>query len=310
VVSARSSIHPELEVERPSGWAVTRAKRINSTTLGRALGLANWRPPVHANDLQVQSVNLIIYRFASAKRARSVPESDPPTSFPSPPLPPLPDSITEGRHYVAAEVRFILPWGHDDLAWLAVIDVQTLSVLMLRAHIDGTNGLVFPSDPITLNGGPASSAPSSALDLLRVSLPLSGLDTPVAGLVNLSGSLVSVRDLEYPTASPPTVATGTDFAYGSRTNEFAAVNAYHRFDQALRTIDSLGFPIAGYLKGTTLPTLVDHRGHMPPNPFPSSGRTINAYCMGNGAGESSAPALSSPIPPTSRTHSGSRAITE
>ena len=59
--------------------------------------------------------------------------------------------------------------------------------------------------------------------------------TPPAGGANqaLIGSRVRVQDLEPATVAPPTEAPGTNFDYGSRTNNFAAVNAYYHNDRVL-----------------------------------------------------------------------------
>src|SRR5262249_13566696 len=52
----------------------------------------------------------------------------------------------------------------------------------------------------------------------------------------------------------------TAFNFDVRTNDFAAVNAYHHCDRFFRLVESLGFPRATYFDGTTFPIPVDHRG--------------------------------------------------
>ncbi len=45
----------------------------------------------------------------------------------------------------------------------------------------------------------------------------------------------------------------TDFVYGSRTNNFAAVNAYYHVDRFFELVEDLGFPLPSYFGGTTFP---------------------------------------------------------
>ena len=66
------------------------------------------------------------------------------------PLPPVPDSIENGRHYVAAEIVFVLGTQRiPDLHWIAVVEAETLAVLFVQPLIDDVDALVFQDDPIT-----------------------------------------------------------------------------------------------------------------------------------------------------------------
>ena len=73
---------------------------------------------------------------------------------------------------------------------------------------------------------------------------------------------VQISDFELATVAPPTEPAGTDFNYDSRTNDFAAVNAYYHCDRFFRLVEELGFPIRSYFDGTTFPVPVDHRGSL------------------------------------------------
>src|SRR5262249_5875348 len=194
---------------------------------------------------------------------------------PNPPLPPLPKSIENGRHYVAAEVVFILPTVRvPDLHWIAIIEAKTLAVLRVIPLIDDVHGLVFPQDPITDNGGPAPNAPSSLLNPDRRSALLRGVAPPSGGNYALVGDLIKLNDAEPPPIAPPTEPVGTDFNFDARTDNFAAVNAYYHCDRFFRLVHKLGFDVPVYFGGTLFPTIVDHRG---------MGITINAHCLGNGS---------------------------
>src|SRR5207248_5805039 len=106
----------------------------------------------------------------------------PPTTSPSLPLPPVAQSINEGQHYVCVEIDFGLAGrGFRELNWVALIDIETLSVLYLRACVDAASGMVFELDPVTTNGGPLPSANTAALNPVRTSVLLPGLSAPPMG---------------------------------------------------------------------------------------------------------------------------------
>ena len=174
------------------------------------------------------------------------------------------------------------------LHWVALVDVESLSVLYLEAFVSDVKGLVFEIDPITTNGGPRPSANSAALNPVRVSDVLPGLNAPVAGTQSLVGENVQLSDVESPTIAAPTEPTGTDFNFDARTNNFAAVNAYYHCDKFFRLLDGMGFTRAGYFGATTFPTPVDHRGLEDDNPasqtYCPTGQCINAHCLGNSGG--------------------------
>ena len=57
-------------------------------------------------------------------------------------LPPVGDEFRDGEHYVAVKVDFILglpQWG--TLHWTAILDVDTLTCLYVRPHVDDVTGV-------------------------------------------------------------------------------------------------------------------------------------------------------------------------
>ena len=193
-------------------------------------------------------------------------------------------SIHPGHDYLVMEVVFTLPFGgFDRLNWRALIEVETDTVLWLRALIAGVNGLVFTYDPITSTGVLTNTAdqPNNILNPLRDDVALDGLSGPVAGVQSLAGTRVTVSDDDAPTVAPPTEASGTDFDYASRTNNFAAVSAYYHANNFFATVEGLGFKLSDYFDGTSFPVHVDHRA----SAGDPGGLEINAFCGGNALGD-------------------------
>lgn len=202
---------------------------------------------------------------------------------PTLPLPPLHERLREGQDYLVAELLFTAtssPWGV--LNWRALVEVESGAVLYLRALIDGVNGLVFTADPITSTGVLTNTADqnNALLDPLRDDVVLPRLNAPVAGIQSLVGSYVQLIDDDTPNIAPPTQPTGTDFDYQTRTDEFAAVNAYYHADSIFALIEDLGFPLATYFDGTSFPVHVDHRA----STGAGNGIEINAFCAGDAEG--------------------------
>jgi hypothetical protein len=301
VLSAQSTIHPGLEVKRPSATKVKQAESIDEAELARLLGLSKQTKGPFIPDsasLKIEGHRLVIYRYESSKRVvptgpvqqptdkkrNNKQEGEPGTfapDLPTLPLPPVSDNIKEGQHYVCVKIDFALsgrPFGL--LHWMAIIEVETLSVLFLRAFVDCVNGMVFEDDPITTNGGPLPTANNAALNPVRVSDTLPGLAAPVSGTQSLTGENVQLADVEPPTIAAPTEPVGTDFNFDARTDNFAAVNAYYHCDKFFRLANGMGFTQAGYFGATTFPSPVDHRGSI----ITTNGVEINAHCVGNASG--------------------------
>lgn len=290
IVSAQSSRHAALDAQLPDDKALQRAARIDAKLLARQLG-ADSDKHCDPSTLSLLRQRLLVFRYEADRRL--APE-DPPTPgtqaaaaatapgrlHPTLPLPAVSDAVHDGQHRVVIEATFTLSWnGINDLPWVALLDVETLAVLYLRAFIDDVNGLVFKEDPITANGGPLPGAPVAELDALRSTVQLVDINPPVAGTVSLTGSQVTVTNVEVPNAAPPTRPAGSPFDYAARTDNFAAVNAYYHCNRFFDLVQDLGFDLPTYFTGTLFPSVVDHRGHF----GTANGIEINAYCMGNGS---------------------------
>jgi zinc metalloprotease ZmpB len=192
-------------------------------------------------------------------------------------LPPVPSEIREGRWYVVAELVFRLPYEGSRMNWRMLVEVETNTILYLRALSSGVNGLVFTYDPIT-STGTATNIPNQSNAVLnphRDDVVLPNLNPPVAGIQPLVGTYANVTNVSSPNISAPSQSVGNDFDYNVRTDEFAAVNAYYHVDRFFRLVADLGFSIASYFDGTSFPIEVDHRG---------LGNAINANCVGDGDG--------------------------
>jgi zinc metalloprotease ZmpB len=277
VVAASSTRHPDLTVKRPPEAALRRFKEIDEQTLAPLLGL---KPGSRdSKSLKITGTRLVVYQYEAAKR---LPEAEARTGdelvaheHPTLPLPPLPPSIVEDGHYVSAVVHFELGTReYPTLNWRVIIDVAAGAVLHLRAFVDDVSALVFEQDPITTApSGPLPSATSALLNPKRVSVLLPGLNPPSNGTQGLQGAIVAVSDVESPPVTPPTTS-GVDFNYDSRSNDFAAANAYYHCDRFFRLVEGMGFNLASYFGPTPFPSPVDHRG------FGGTGNVVNAHCLG------------------------------
>lgn len=295
VVAAQSKRHTQVDADMPSADALKSAARLDKKRLTKELGIDHDKA-CDASSFKVLRQRLMVYRYDPAERlarehhapaptaaqtAQPSPQPSPQTGHlhPTLPLPPVNERVRDGRHRVVIELTFSVTWnGIADLAWVALLDVDTLSVLYLRAFIDDVNGLVFEADPVTLNGGPLPSATTAQLNPLRSTVQLPEL-VPAAGIVSLTGPHVAVQDLEALAVAPPTRPAGSPFSYDARTDNFAAVNAYYHCDRFFHLVRDLGFDLPTYFTGTPFPSPVDHRG----TTIFTGPNTINAYCAGNGS---------------------------
>jgi hypothetical protein len=282
VISAQSTVHTDVRVAAPSEETINRLVGLDEQALARSLGLSEQEERFDRASLAIERRELYVYRYEADQRVR---EPDQVTergeeslrhSHQNPPLPAVPGEIVASEHYVVAAVYFTLGTpAIPGLRWVALVEAETLAVLMLRAFVASVQGMVFTQEPVTTNGGPSPNAPEADLDALRTSVLLPGLDPPSGGSYALLGPIVAVKDVEAPAIAPPTEPSGTDFDFTSRTDNFAAVNAYYHADRFFRLVQELGFDLNVYFGGTLFPTAVDHRG--------LGGATINAHCLGNGS---------------------------
>jgi hypothetical protein len=286
VVSAQSTRHALVDASRPSERAVNRAEKVDNNLLGKHFGLLEKHKEFDLDSLEIKSVRLIIYQYESGKRVAAEENPGPHREEAfvhepiRPPLPEVAEGIRDGQHYVCAEVIFVLGTRRiPGLRWIAILEVETLSILFLRPLVDSVDGLVFKDEPATDSAGPATNASTLALNAARSSVLLRGLAPPLGGNYALTGDIIQVSNLEPPPGAPPIEPAGTDFNFDARTDNFSAVNAYYHCDRFFRLVKDLGFDLNVYFGGTIFPTAVDHRGSI----TSITGQEINAHCLGNGS---------------------------
>jgi zinc metalloprotease ZmpB len=320
IVESTNTTLANIQAEMPSGETIARWQELFATTerrpvaargeesaatpaddtIRQALGLAEGQseegrtgPGPDAARLRVNRGRFFVFRYDPEQRQPTEPAVDDKTFDlerdniqPTLPLPPVPETIRPGGDYLVAEILFTLPFGGmSRLNWRALIEVETNTVLYLRALIAGVNGLIFTYDPITSTGVLTNTAdqPNGVLNPLRDDVTLPNLNGAVAGEQSLSGPNVLVIDDDPPPILPPTRPSGSDFDFVARTNEFAAVNAYYHADNLFSVIESLGFALDDYFDGTSFPVHVDHRASAPNSD--DDGIEINAFCAGDVEGD-------------------------
>jgi zinc metalloprotease ZmpB len=260
----------------PTAEQVARLKSVDERILAQQLGLADKVTQFDVASLRVSHKNLMIYRYDAKKRAHLplAPPDGRDSKSNGMPLPPIPDDVVDGSYNVVAAVYFdIRRKERSSTHWLALIEARRLSVLHLEEFAPGIRGMVFPADPVTMHGGPLPSAGDNQLNPRRVWADLRNLYQTVPQ--QLVGSNVRIEDFEAPQNTVPTEQSGTDFAFGARSNEFAAVNAYFHCSRFFEYVESLGFTRAEYFPGTTFPIDVDPRGTSTQDNDPNS---VNAQC--------------------------------
>ncbi|MBA2416249.1 MAG: hypothetical protein H0V64_10265 [Geodermatophilaceae bacterium] len=303
VGNVHNTSFPEIVVDIPDRTELRRAatgeRGLMTTALGTRLTLTTARRTRgrEAGDdrkrTEIVTDQVVVYRYDAAKRLNDeVQRPDLPIgsgeanghnhaiAFPFD-IPAAPD-IEDGSFRIAREIVFrIMTPPRSMVIWLALVDVQTGGLLYLRPFLADVNGMVFERDPFSAGGiaGPDSTA--ATLNPFRSSVALVGLTAPASGADQaLTGDRVQVLDFEPAAVAPPTRPSGSNFDYDSRTDNFAAVNAYHHNDAFFRLVENLGFAMGTFFNGTTFPVPVDHRGRF----GSSDGIEINASCSGNGTG--------------------------
>lgn len=279
VRAASSTLHYDIAAQ-PPGDALTGAS-LNAAAVGEFDGVVRKAIPA-ATEMRINRTRLMVYRYNRAERILRHSPQDKDSGFhvepPTLPLPPIPATIVDGRHYVVVEAMFSLQIpGYDMLNWRAFIEPDSGAVLYLRALTDGSVGFVFERDPMTKTGNAANlpSASSATLDLQRDTVTLLNLGAISNGTQSLAGNFVFLADKTAPSPAPPTEPVPFNFQYVSRTDNFAAVNAYYHCDRFFRFVQDIGFSIASYFDHTAFPVPVDHRG---------MGNAVNAQCPGNTLG--------------------------
>ncbi len=295
ILSATSTVHHEIQVDRPNSEAIQYAQTLLSRQTDvlqlQEIGIILPQDGLDESqrDARLNAVRLVVFRFDANRRQGELhqPSNDSigfqEMPLPTMPLPPLPATIHDGKFYVALEIYFTTttpPWGR--LNWVVYIDITTKAILQLRPLVSNVTGAVFLRDPITKGRGLTPSASNAQLDPLRDAVTLPRLSNPSAGIQTLTGEYVTVVDVNPPTVPVPTTTSPFDFTYHVRTNDFAATNAYFHCDRFFQMVRDINIPThsLSYFVGTTFPVQVDHRDVFDQN----SGITINAYCAGNSTG--------------------------
>jgi zinc metalloprotease ZmpB len=218
------------------------------------------------------------HHAGKSKSAKNVTDHVHDHDHPTIDLPPVNKAIKDGQYYLVAEVTFARKQkGHGMLPWLALIEVETNSILHIFPLTSGVGGKVFVQDPLTSTGDLTNTAnnTNAVLNALQTDVVLPHLDAPDGmGVQHLKGTYVEVVEVDGRVAAAPTNPAGTDFDYDTRTNNFAAVNAYYHSSNFFATVESLGFDKDTYFTGTNFPVDIDHADHA----------NVNAHCPGNGAG--------------------------
>ena len=280
VSSSQSSVHHDVVIANRDSLQENSygPAEIKPGTLKKLLGIAGAKAPA------ITSTRALIYRYHAGERLHpetGAHEDALQAALPSLPLPPVPASLAEGAHYMVTEVLFTFAvpgWGN--LNWRAFIDMNSGAVLYLRPFVACASGMIYPFDPITRTGNralvPAAGEP--ALNPLRISDTLDGLNPPVPAGQALTGVFARLTDTAAPAAAPPQEGAPFVFNYTVADRRFSAVNAYHHVDWLFRLMQGMGFNVPAYFDGTTFPVPVDHAGF---------GDAVNARAPGNATGTGS-----------------------
>ncbi len=272
--AVQSSMHGSISIENPAAQVSDGGERkLSNARLRKLLGielpkLGNGRIP-----------RQVVYRYEPEQREEPSAGEGCFTGEPSvAPLPPTTlAGLAKGNHYIVDEVLFDAALSPQQPAvhWRALVEPTSADVLYLRPLVACATGLVFDRDPQTQSGAAVTAAASNAvLNPFRTSHTLAGLGA--ATPQPLAGAFVRVQDTDAPVSAPPIGASpSANFVFDVRTDDFAALNAYHNCDRLFRTMESLGFNVTTYFNGTTFPVPVDHR---------ALGDAINAQAPGNALG--------------------------
>jgi len=292
VTGSHNAAHYDVDPEPPPAGAAFLPHMMEPAKVAKVLGLPD------ASKLTINSTRAIVYRYAAEDRFDPQIEAhdrrDGSTGFaggatkpfPTLPLPAVPGTVKEGRHYVVTEVMFTLPFeGWGTLNWRAFVEPATGAVLYLRALVSCARGAVFTSDPVTVSGVLHSATTAvDVLDGLRTVGPLLGLTTPnpPGGAQQLKGEFVRLVNVEDPPRPIPSEPAPHDFLYSCRTANFAACSAYHHCDGFFRLIQGMGIDVATYFNNTDFPVRVDPH---------AVNDEVNARCNGNTMGNGIGPVV-------------------
>ncbi|KAJ5674204.1 hypothetical protein N7462_009643 [Penicillium macrosclerotiorum] len=280
VISSVSTIEQNVKTRSPQRDAVAR-NELDEKRLRKLLGIEETRPKIVINTQR-----LMVYKFNPSSRLETeedeTQESGVDVAVPTLELPPVRSSIEAGAFFVCREILFTWPLPNfGDINWRVFVEVDTGSVLYLRALMASIHAFVYTMDPFTRLGatGPPASAPVSQLDNAREwkELPEVTASSPQ----QLAGRYVRVRDFDPPAIPPPTSATG-HFRFSVPTDGFAASNAYYQMARLFKLLEELNFDVRSLFDSTApdsqFPLPVDHRGFS---------NAVNAKAPGNSRGDGS-----------------------
>ncbi len=285
VTGSHNATHYDIEAKRPTADALFLQNSITKEKLLELLGLAQ------QTDVTINATRALVYRFRLAERLSSQVKAhqkaddfvglggSEKVEFPTLVLPPLPDSIEEGKHYVVTEVLFKYEypnWG--PLNWRVFVEPETGAILYLRALVSCARGAVFKADPVTITGKLYGADTSSALlDEARNTVSLLGLTVPssIESPLELQGEYVRLVNLKPPGTPMPSENSPYDFLYPCNTENFAACNAYHHCDGVFRLIQGMGIDVNSYFNNTDFPVPVD------PHAYSDESSSVNAAANGN-----------------------------
>jgi zinc metalloprotease ZmpB len=258
VTSSVSTFHHDADFERPERDFQT----YSVAELERILQLDPRR------QIEVTSQRRLIYRYETAQRTDPAGAGTPASMEDlNPPFPPIPETITDGSHYVVVEVLFTTDPERAALNWRVFIEERTGSVLYLRALVACVLSNVFHIDPVSDTGDGTLTGCSghAMLDPVQttVAVPLTS-----ANPQSLTSEFVTLRDLRSPTAAPPTSPPANFTALASDSIDFGAVNSFHHMDRFFRLMSDLGIDPTTYFRATKLPLPVDHLDTTGPRPGP------------------------------------------
>ena len=294
ITSSHSTLHYDVKIKAPSSNAKFMPERVDLAVLAQLLEL---REPISAREGQtgrpttINSKRLLIYQYDPAQRYDPESSTDNLSNAgflsvpPRPPLPPVDEAIQPETHYVVSEILYDLPvTGFGELHWRSFIEVETGSVLYVRAFVACATGYVYEFDPVTSGSPVSAGAGDAALNPLRTLQTLPGITpAPMGTPQALAGQYIQLSDFSPPAIAPPTELSG-NFFYNVSTDNFSAVNAYYHPDALFRLVEGMGFSIPSYFSGTNanpgFPVPVDHRATV----FGCSD-CVNAAANGNSGGD-------------------------
>ncbi|KAH7090164.1 hypothetical protein FB567DRAFT_617461 [Paraphoma chrysanthemicola] len=276
------------EIKKPQDDAKF-LRDINADELGKALGL-----PPNDDTITIDYQGLLVYRYMEDNRQPSAERGSHEHSSQRPGLPlrPVPSSIRDEQYYVVRELLFTFAHhSHGELSWRAFIEVETGTVLYLRARIADVGyqvtGSVFSFDPITRTGDPSPGFDRQKLSVLREKVVLNSI-TPVSegAPQTLKGSYAEVKSstlvawektkgtdqVVEDSTKPIITAVNHDFDGEVDSDVFAAVNAYHHVTSLFSLLGELGFKQAQLFKHTVFPVPLYYRSYSDVNAYALAGK--------------------------------------